>query len=1393
MIVSDRWDGSGAPFQGDRRLRLAALPAGARVGRAVLRVLPVSAEGGEPFVERLSLAPDAAPGASASQQRRDGTPSWAEIDLRGRRTLHAVEGRNLAGAALHVDLGGGVFVPVDAAGGIAPSPAAAFTVASAAGGGDLEGPDTRPGVAGTRLRLVRSASSAPEVDAVLVRSVPSFVSVRLGDDPPFWVHPGDLSAPAETPDFGPVLARWIAANGFEREGYVAVPLTIHTQTLGRFRLEVEVEAAMEAPLVPVPLSEATFPFDFSTHTIRPPATPTWAGDLSVRVPAGARFQPGGTRMRLRGAFGETRVVSRRGPTGIVDPEQARGRALVSTDYAQAQQVPSGAEALVTAVDLLLKPLARVAELQVDLRADEGGRPGAPLLPRPLRLKVAQGEQADRPVWASAALTEPFHVDAGTPYWIVVQAVAGEAEWVGYPHECEAAARLELTGLRTPPPVPPPLMNTVDGGMSWRSGGPMVALFRLRARPPRFTMPLAVEVGVGLDAVRVPLDRFGPLGRVDFALDDDSLAGAATAAARGGRRWCPAGEALADGDFEQWSAEGAGLGTLDAVELDGALPLRAASSPDGRWVYVLAARDGAPALLRVDVPGDLLMDETRLEGAFHADPHASALLVHPDGTRAYVLLQPPMPAQGLSVHVVDLDTAEAVGPPRSLAPLVAAAGAGPARIAAAVSPDGQAIYVAARSRVYALDVAALERGGPVRELRATVGGALHLEGTATCLALSPGGGLLVVGTAGQEGLLFLVHLAGNDPLAPALLQPETPIRLPAAPSAVAVSPDGALALVAYRAGDARSGSGAVLVDLQRGGLLNVTSKTAVDATAAAMAADGSRAYVGGTGTLAVVDLERRSMLVHQPPGAAGELLALAPTPQGDRVFALIQPPSGGAAVRSASVGTRRPVRWTVTGPVSLGAPRGAEPRGVVLGTPGAPKPDPALLSQTLAVRAGCRYVFSFHAVASRGSSSVAELFWVGSRGELLDPSRVPVAEADAFTGAPPPDGRPLRPHRRWLSAPPGATRVEVRFRVPSGAAEVARASLLATADLAVNGDFRLPLLGEDGGWRVMPDARAAVVRAAPGGGAAIRGVGPGAAELSQEVALEGGTPLDLRFEAWATASADGQAPELRVRWMDADGRPAGQPATMRVLPDDFPAHPLRLQPPEGAVGAAIALVVPARATLRVTHLSVVPVPMVEVPFRFIAEAPGELTVTEAWAVYELPEAGAADARAGDDGGARGAGDPGSGGGDGHGADGGGGDAAGGGSGEGGDGGCHVRGPGTDADGASAQPRMRPVPLARPRVPGGGRWLRPGMVVATPTPPAAPAPAPAPAADTITPVSDVRGVGVVRERRLATAGILTAEKLALATPETLTRADPALSPTVARAIITEAARLVEARKQ
>src|SRR5205823_14565119 len=93
--------------------------------------------------------------------------------------------------------------------------------------------------------------------------------------------------------------------------------------------------------------------------------------------------------------------------------------------------------------------------------------------------------------------------------------------------------------------------------------PLAALFRLRAAPPTFQVPIHLLAGppARLDVAQghvagrptlVALDRFEPLGRVDFSLAFDDVSKAINAHLEAmAPKACPEVEHVLNGDFSRW--------------------------------------------------------------------------------------------------------------------------------------------------------------------------------------------------------------------------------------------------------------------------------------------------------------------------------------------------------------------------------------------------------------------------------------------------------------------------------------------------------------------------------------------------------------------------------------------------------------------------------------------------------------------------------------------------------------------------------------------------------------------------------------------------------------------------------------------------------------------------
>lgn len=515
MQIRDRFDGRASPFEGDRELVLRRLPANSRVVSARATVTPVGT-GSPPFAENIAFTGGQGEwGATLTARQR-----WVEVDFHARRTLAAVTGANLQGAALLVDPGGGVFTDVNERGALGGSRNDLFRLQDAS-------PHSLPGLAVSRFRLTAEVGRPdnPAVTSVTVLGLPSNVRLSLGEEPPFFTHAGELSRAVTTPDFGKQLQSFLAEAAVEN-GFYVLPLTVHSDSIARLEVALEVDVVLQAGVLPEGLDEVALAFD---HGSLPRTEPE---NLRLALPANARVRA--VRGRASGAFAASQVVL--GPTGEVDaPETAE----VSAGATQAQLLALDEALAADGVDLLLAAASRTARLEVDLLEDLDGKPGgASFLPAPVAVALDR-ETAGRPTWTSVALPSEIQLrpKGETRYWLAVRSVEGEAVWAASAADAEA----------------PAMQETRDGGLSWRRSGraARAAFFRLRRKTGRFRVPVDLQVGAGAAAERVSLQRFAPMGRVDLRFDvPEVAAGFNRYVEKAAPRACSESEHLANGDFRE---------------------------------------------------------------------------------------------------------------------------------------------------------------------------------------------------------------------------------------------------------------------------------------------------------------------------------------------------------------------------------------------------------------------------------------------------------------------------------------------------------------------------------------------------------------------------------------------------------------------------------------------------------------------------------------------------------------------------------------------------------------------------------------------------------------------------------------------------------------------------
>lgn len=531
----DFFVGGAAPFQGDQTLTLRSIPANARIVKVTATVTPLT----PPFTQVVSFESNGQTFGALPTKTTD----WVEVDFHARRTLVNVVGDNLAKTSLQADFGGGVYVNISQTGSVqGPPPDVPFQIA-ASSTSTTENP--LPSLAVTKFKLTRfkngaSGAADPTVTKITIRAIPSNVSLRTGDLGPFWTHLGDMTQEETTPDFAAVLQGFLAKAAVEN-GFYVVPFIVHSDSLGKIKVTVNTEFISQQSAIPGGLKDVVLPYDLSSV-----AQPQ-ADVLQIKVPRNARVVPEQTSARIKGAFEETRVAS--GPTGAVQPKT---EVAIPAGRAQAQPIMLTDPAAVTAVDLLIKAVGGSARLRLDVRADFAGKPDdASLLPQVAELAL-DPKPNGAVAWVSVPLSAEFRFQPNAHYWLVLQTLQGNINW------------------SSDPLVPPDagMQRTQDGGLSWRittpvaangasaAGavtGPLAGYFRLRSQPANFQVPIEVQAGSGKNAVRIKLDRFAPMGRVDFSPGAE-IAQAVNESlkkmAEDTPPPCPQGEHIANGDFKQ---------------------------------------------------------------------------------------------------------------------------------------------------------------------------------------------------------------------------------------------------------------------------------------------------------------------------------------------------------------------------------------------------------------------------------------------------------------------------------------------------------------------------------------------------------------------------------------------------------------------------------------------------------------------------------------------------------------------------------------------------------------------------------------------------------------------------------------------------------------------------
>ncbi|MFN8483150.1 MAG: helix-hairpin-helix domain-containing protein [Anaerolineae bacterium] len=984
MKLTDRYPGGQDPFEGDHVVTLRSLPAGARVTRASLTLTPAAGSGGAAPTETILF--DDTTGVGGRGATRDpallGAAFWASANLNARRTITAViAAREGAGgpASVQMDIGGN-WLGVAADGTLdAPGKSKlSLALPAAPAPGQQPAPTLIPPLATQKLKLTAAASATDpnpntagrvSLVGVVISATASNVSARVGQLPPFLTRPGDLGGPATSPDFAAVLNAFLA-DAQPQDGFYSVPFTIHSDSLARLDMDVSIDFVVEQPVLPPHLPQATATFGASTR-------PSLNDSLTtVTLPRQAVPVTGRSSAQIQGQFQSTRVAA--GPIGDTPPvlpvEVAPGRSL-------AQAVLLDQETHVLAVDVpLSSPQAILTGLHIAFQTDDDGKPSGDVLPGGDGQPATAEVRVDRPLpnqstWGTATFNTPVRLQAAQRAWLVLQSTDGRAFWDATP------------GSAQPPAVlAPPLLDSDDGGLSWRaatvttSTQPLAALLRLRHTVDHFSIPVQLQIGSGPTAVRRKLNEFDPLGRVEFTFDFAEALGAHLAAQVAAAP-CGTGELLVNGGFDTPPPDDAarrlfGFDTARGFSIQGAVTLNQPVNLSAQRFITL--QFSGQAAQRISCAGANPARTTRAEivaaingaagyAAASLDSQTRLVVVAPDTEGSAVALLPWRP----------------IGAPQGWFEVGGASGA--SEDATSISrlqwpprqPPSSSTFRAASAQGVERIIAVLQAASvqPVTLAQAVAVGAgcvYALRGQFT--QFPPSGGATLSSRQGPPPpATWEVHWRGAN------------------------------------GQDLRSDSGELLIpDL---GMDFIPFEAHLTAPAGAA---------------------RAELRFSQPPPGALLLDEISFAATGDRVlnatFAVWQPDPN-------NVGPMEPQGWTVvSGSIAAASP------GVQLTSDAH---DDAVLLQTVAVKGGRSHALTVQATASApldDPSSVAptararlELRWLGA-GVAAAPVVIPL------------DGREFATHRWAGDAPASATQTEVRLIQPAGGASLTvRQVALSEAD------------------------------------------------------------------------------------------------------------------------------------------------------------------------------------------------------------------------------------------------------------------------------------------------------------------------------------------------------------
>lgn len=499
MKIRTKYQGSNDAFEGDRMLWLRNLPGGASITKATVTLTTTNAP---EFQETFTFLPDQ---LSIAQWgiTKTSAGAFVEVDFHSRRTLTAIAGSGGNGT-LQIDVGGAYVGIANDGTLMAPGKVDLPVNLSST-------TTTLPSLTLNKFKLTKNPNNTTntsilDITKVIIRSVPNNISVRVGQLPPFWTRLGELATFDTSPDFAAVLNAYLVTAQLQ-EGFYQIPFIIHSDTIARLDVELVIDFIIEQPILPPFLPEVKLAYNFSTLPNVDEALTT------VKLPRGAIAIKGRSSAQILGEFQSTRIAF--GPVGD-DPTSIPSNiteinVVVSPNQQLAQALKPNQEINVTDIDV---PLSKIepglAGLHIAIQKDDDGKPSGEILTRAdVRVDKSLPNES---TWGSATLPAPFRVEAGKRYWLVLQSQVSETYWV--------ATHDTIKNVTDNPG----LQSSNNGGLSWREAtvekapSPLRALFRLRNTPEKFSVPVQLQIGKGPDAVRLRLDEFAPLGRIEFNFD-----------------------------------------------------------------------------------------------------------------------------------------------------------------------------------------------------------------------------------------------------------------------------------------------------------------------------------------------------------------------------------------------------------------------------------------------------------------------------------------------------------------------------------------------------------------------------------------------------------------------------------------------------------------------------------------------------------------------------------------------------------------------------------------------------------------------------------------------------------------------------------------------------------